>query len=1773
MKFPRLLLLLAIVLDPAIAQSSYFSNTTAAYNSPSHSSSAKIEGSGAHISESGYSNPFIFTGTSNAAASSSVSYRESGRASASSAPLQVPNSIQQSTSPSASSLEETLSSNGISNVPVSSSLGLEHHGGSFASISDDSSHTSTGVSSDSFAEKSLSAAVSSSADLSKNVTTPIVYSTVDGTLTDATESWRTITLSTEVCSHDSCTRSIATITNYVSDIGSHSSSQISSTESTSSLYRSSIITGAQTSPKKHNSSTSLSSSSVSSEDSKNNTPTSLLPSSYVSSLEVESSGIPGSKSEHSNISGTTQNFRDTLSSNSFSSTAFSSSATLSALSEASSKISSTITGSSSSSDISLFNSTISASSNSLLSTWSITLASSTSGASVRGGSSYPSTGTLFDHVNISTTAGPLSSSASDIGNTSLSSKTPVPVNSSLISIAPKSQLSSTSDYIQALSTSITENLGNTASSNGPRDIYSTINATSFSFAESWQTITLSTEVCSHDVCTKSFVTTTAKRNATSTIPSNSFETSEVSHSVSSTSQTSTSALTEYPSTISSLPSNDSSTSSPSPSPTKNLSLSFETNFSTSLSPSSIYFNITRIVSHISTVTTTIDGTSTVYTTWCPLTLTSFASSEPSANPPASTENSISLTDEEYFSGTSLNVQSPALSSKHGYSSSSVSTTTGVLNSSSSMPVDATSATPIPSSVYSPETTRLLSRITTVTTTINGTSTAYTTWCPLTESDATSRSSLRQSISTFGPSQTVNSVYASSHAADSSVIGNTPQQKSESTNTFSTINDITTALTESWQITTLTTEVCSHTSCIRSILTTTKNKGSAISAISSSSAATISEASVESAGAATSSSQKAIHQPSSSSTILNSLTPSIITSSRFFSTSSITTETSSTHSAGSSTKTTSKVTSQTEANPHSLVSTLSTASSDASEYISTSQQSTEKTLSYITGSAHKAGTVSSASQTRLKLSSTISTVVTTINGTSTVYTTWCPLTSDSEAPSPSITGTSSSPIEISSHTGDIPSVSSVSYTTNSRPVSIPSSIVSTVVTTINGTSTVYTTWCPLTSESATTSLSITSARSNSIEISSHTKGTSTIASSIGSTSISQPVFNPSSIVSTIVTTINGTSTVYTTWCPLTSETIASSFVKSGSTSPSVSPGLSTISSHMGSTSKTLPSVSSTITSKNVPERTGIISTIVTLINGTSTSYTTWCPLASTSKVHSPSLESESSTATISNSGNVESFSSFTPQAEVVTSIVHSWETKTVSTEVCSNRECSKVLITTSNPITITELTTTYYTAGSSDLETISPSSAIENSKSGGTESSSSTSFSKARQQSTSSRIQSGSFSPPDTSSQPHNSFTTSTVVSTSTTPLKTHEKRTMSTIITTISGITTSYTTWCPLSDESSLHSVSTPNSSRTTETVITTHTTYSPDKTVSSIPSKTTKPSVIAETGQSVTLSEVGSTSPASVAGSSHTTSLTDTLSSISSSATFTSIISSWKTVTISTEVCVDNACSQSALVTTTPHAITLYSTIVSANGWGNSSSQYAKNSSSYTSLATSPSASLNVSSLTVGTTRTTANVSTIKSTVNGTITTYTTWCPFSSINKTSAEVSGSLFTYSLTSTTTSVICPSCRAGNSNNSKTVPSTKTPAPSVKGSTGNSLTVSSSSTPIDASSTTAETAFGSEVTRTISSLGTTIISVQSCSEENCPTSRSSTTSAALTTSPIEDYPSSTKNASINKVASPSDTSSAAGHDTSSTTSLQVFSAGVNKVVQSKALAIFGILVFLI
>lgn len=578
------------------------------------------------------------------------------------------------------------------------------------------------------------------------------------------------------------------------------------------------------------------------------------------------------------------------------------------------------------------------------------------------------------------------------------------------------------------------------------------------------------------------------------------------------------------------------------------------------------------------------------------------------------------------------------------------------------------------------------------------------------------------------------------------------------------------------------------------------------------------------------------------------------------------------------------------------------SSDAIEYISTSQQSTEQTLSYVTESAHKAGTVSSDS----KLSSTISTVVTTINGTSTVYTTWCPLTSDFETPSQSITGASSSPIEISSHTGDIPpTVSSASSTTISRPVSVPSSIVSTVVTTINGTSTVYTTWCPLTYESATPSPSVTGTSSNSDEISSHTEGTSEIASSISSETISQPVFNPSSVISTVVTTINGTSTVYTTWCPLSSEIKASSYVKSGSTSINTSPGPSTISSRIESTSKTLPSV---------------------------------------------------------------------------------------------------------------------------------------------------------------------------------------------------------------------------------------------------------------------------ISETGQSVTLSEVGSTSSASVAGSSHTTPPTATLSYISSSAASTSIITSWKTVTISTEVCVDNACSQSAYVTTTPHAITLYSTIVSTNGWGNSSSQYARNSSSYISVATRPSASLNVSSLTVGTTRATANVSTIESTVNGTITTYTTWCPFSSINKTPAEVSGSLSTYSLTSTTTSVICPSCRAGNSNTSRTVPSTKTPAPSANGSTDDSSIVSSSSTSIDASSRTAETVFGSEVTRTMSSLGTTTISVQSCSEENCTTSRSSITSAALTTSPIEDYPSSTKYPSINKVASPSATSSATGHDTSSN-SLQVFSAGVSKLVQSKALTIFGILVCLI
>lgn len=172
-------------------------------------------------------------------------------------------------------------------------------------------------------------------------------------------------------------------------------------------------------------------------------------------------------------------------------------------------------------------------------------------------------------------------------------------------------------------------------------------------------------------------------------------------------------------------------------------------------------------------------------------------------------------------------------------------------------------------------------------------------------------------------------------------------------------------------------------------------------------------------------------------------------------------------------------------------------------------------SYSQGQKTKIVSVESCSDNRCSLSSKSDTAA-TLTTTSIVQKTLSSTTSKKHI---------SSNTEISTEIVKIPSnIGSQSFTTimhDKSSESIPH-IVSTITTITNGIVTHFTTWCPLSSKSSTTSLKVSQVSTKIVE----TASTST--SNMIKTSV---VSSKSLVLSTVKITTNGQVTVYTTWCPL------------------------------------------------------------------------------------------------------------------------------------------------------------------------------------------------------------------------------------------------------------------------------------------------------------------------------------------------------------------------------------------------------------------------------------------------------------------------------------------------------------------------------------------------------------------------------------------------------------------------------------------------------------------
>nr|CAI6415715.1 AAC_HP1_G0006970.mRNA.1.CDS.1 [Saccharomyces cerevisiae] len=773
--------------------------------------------------------------------------------------------------------------------------------------------------------------------------------------------------------------------------------------------------------------------------------------------------------------------------------------------------------------------------------------------------------------------------------------------------------------------------------------------------------------------------------------------------------------------------------------------------------------------YVSTATKTVDGVITEYVTWCPLTQTksqaigissstisATQTSKPSSiltlgistlqlsdatfkgtetiNTLLMTESTL-ITEPTYFSGTSdsfylstseVNLASslssyPNFSSSEGstatitnstvtfgstskYPSTSVSNPTEAsqhvsssVNSLTDFTSNSTETIAVISNIhktssnkdYSSTTTQLKTsgmqtlELSTVTTTVNGAATEYTTWCP-----------------------------ATSIAYTTSI---------------------------SYKTLVLTTEVCSHSECTPTVITSVTATSSTIPLLSTSSSTVLSSTVSEGA-----------KNPAASEVTINT---QVSATSEATTTSTQVSATSATATASES-STTSQVSATSEATTTSTQVSATSATATASESSTTSQVSTasetistlgtqnftttgsllfpalsteminttvvsRKTLiistevcshskcvpTVITEVVTSKGTPSNghSSQTlqteavEVTLSShqTVTMTTTTINGIKTVYTTWCPLAEKSTVAASSQSSRSVDRFVSSSKPSSSLSQTSIQYT------------LSTATTTISGLKTVYTTWCPLTSKStlgATTQTSSTA------------KVRITSASSATSTSISLSTSTESESSSGYLSKGVCSGTECTQDVPTQSSSPASTLAYSPSVSTSSSSSFSTTTaSTLTSTHTSVPLLpSSSSISASSPSSTSLLSTSLpspaftssTLPTATAVSSSTFIasslPLSSKSSLSLSPVSSSILMSQFSSSSSSSSSLASLPSLSIsptVDTVSVLQPTTSIATLTCTDSQCQQEVSTICNGSNCDDVTSTATTPPSTVTDTM------------------------------------------------------------------------------------------------------------------------------------------------------------------------------------------------------------------------------------------------------------------------------------------------------------------------------------------------------------------------------------------------------------------------------------------------------------------------------------------
>ncbi|AJQ43183.1 Fig2p [Saccharomyces cerevisiae YJM1574] len=674
---------------------------------------------------------------------------------------------------------------------------------------------------------------------------------------------------------------------------------------------------------------------------------------------------------------------------------------------------------------------------------------------------------------------------------------------------------------------------------------------------------------------------------------------------------------------------------------------------------------------LSTVTTTVNGAATEYTTWCPA-------------------SSIAYT-------TSISYKTLVLTTEVcSHSECTPTVITSVTATSSTIPLLSTSSSTVLSSTVSEGAKNPAASEVTINTQVSATSEATSTSTQVSATSATataSESSTTSQVSTA--SETISTLGTQNFTTTGSLLF--PALSTEMINT--------TVVSRKTLI--ISTEVCSHSKCVPTVITeVVTSKGTPSNGHSSQ---TLQTEAVE----VTLSSHQTVTM--STEVCSNSIcTPTVITSVQMRSTPFPYLTSSTSSSSLASTKkssleassemstfsvstqslplafTSSEKRSTTSVSQWSNTVLTNTIMSSSSNVISTNEKPSSTTSPYNFSSGYSLPSSSTPSQYSL------STATTTINGIKTVYTTWCPLAEKSTVAASSQSSRSVDRFVSSSKPSSSLSQTSIQYT------------LSTATTTISGLKTVYTTWCPLTSKStlgATTQTSSTA------------KVRITSASSATSTSISLSTSTESESSSGYLSKGVCSGTECTQDVPTQSSSPASTLAYSPSVSTSSSSSFSTTTaSTLTSTHTSVPLLpSSNSISASSPSSTSLLSTSLpspaftssTLPTATAVSSSTFIasslPLSSKSSlslspVSSSILMSQFSSSSSSSSSSLASLPSLSISPTVDTVSVLQ-PTTSIATLTCTDSQCQQEVSTICNGSNCDDVTSTATTPPSTVTDTM------------------------------------------------------------------------------------------------------------------------------------------------------------------------------------------------------------------------------------------------------------------------------------------------------------------------------------------------------------------------------------------------------------------------------------------------------------------------------------------